>query len=358
MYLLSDYAGRAGLAAEDLPLLTPLLQELDTVAALTGCDVFIDCPIPGGAIVIAQAEPSGRSSLYRQDITGQLVSVDKEPAVFHTLRFGTVMRDIKATTQENRTVRQDAVPIRGSGGQIIGVLIREKDISGELSMQKKYRALAQQREASSGCAAPSGVDAYERAVHHWVKNDLNLAAGLLRLELRQCEQAESRAVLEAALSKLLSIVSVHDILSRGRAGESVSCLSLLHALADNARQLLSESQHISITLCGDDIPLSPEQMPAVAIVTSELVTNAIRHAFLGGRRGHISVSYMAGLRYSFIMVEDDGAGYDPHTASDGNGIVICSSTVEEKLHGTMQFRTGPAGTCAVFSMLTPAHETE
>ena len=53
MYLLSDYAGRAGLAAEDLPLLTPLLQELDTVAALTGCDVFIDCPIPGGAVVIA-----------------------------------------------------------------------------------------------------------------------------------------------------------------------------------------------------------------------------------------------------------------------------------------------------------------
>ena len=87
--------------------------------------------------MVAHARPSTAGSAYREIVTGQFATPEKEPAVFHALALQAPVRDIKAITQENRTVLQDVVPIFTPDQQCVALLIKEQDISGDLLREKK-----------------------------------------------------------------------------------------------------------------------------------------------------------------------------------------------------------------------------
>ena len=127
------------LTDDQVDLLERAAAAMQYTADLTGADIFIDCLDREGktAIVVAHAKPSGVISAYRRTVLGQAALPEKEPAVYHAFRTGMVVRDLKAVTQEDQTVRQDAAPIRDAGGRVIGVMIREKDISSTVTREKK-----------------------------------------------------------------------------------------------------------------------------------------------------------------------------------------------------------------------------
>ena len=95
-----------------------------------------------------------------------------EPAVYRALETRTPVRDIKAVTQEENMVRQDAVPIQGEDGSVIGILIGERDISKEIRKEQKYEAIARQPVAFGSVASrteSTAVRNARREVHHRVK---------------------------------------------------------------------------------------------------------------------------------------------------------------------------------------------
>ena len=112
-----------GLSGRDVERLEEVAASMQYTADLTGADIFIDCLDRAGetAIVVAHARPSGLRSAYHRPVLGQAALREREPAVYHAFGTGMVVRDLKAVTQEDKTVRQDAAPIRGEGERVIGV---------------------------------------------------------------------------------------------------------------------------------------------------------------------------------------------------------------------------------------------
>ena len=111
----------AGLSAQELDRLCRLEEELPLIAQLTGENVFIDCLARDGRVLVAaQAGQADEGSAYREKVVGQWVLPQREPAVFPAIRLMAPVRDLKAITQEDRVVRQNAVPIRGEGAAASG----------------------------------------------------------------------------------------------------------------------------------------------------------------------------------------------------------------------------------------------
>lgn len=106
-------------------------KNLQLISNLLQADVFIDCKTrdPDAAIVVAEAKPANRNSLYKDSVVGQLAYRSNEPAVMRTLDLGVATRDLRAITQENILVKQNVEPIFNENNQVIGCLIVEKDIS-------------------------------------------------------------------------------------------------------------------------------------------------------------------------------------------------------------------------------------
>ena len=121
--------------------LEELARQLPLIAELSACELFIDCVGDDGGVVVAHAWSNQLGSFYAAPAVGKHVSEEKEPAVFAAWRTGLVQRDLKAVTQEDRTVWQDVVPVYGSGRRCIALLIREKDISERVARDKNMPSL-------------------------------------------------------------------------------------------------------------------------------------------------------------------------------------------------------------------------
>lgn len=113
-------------------------KSLQLMADFYESDVFIDVldEYENFAIVVDHAIPEDKPSLYREKVVGKKALKENEPGVIETLKNGTVNKNIKALTQENKFVKQRIHPILNEE-KVVGVVIVEKDISNELESDFK-----------------------------------------------------------------------------------------------------------------------------------------------------------------------------------------------------------------------------
>jgi two-component sensor histidine kinase len=94
--------------------------------------------------------------------------------------------------------------------------------------------------------------------------------------------------------------------------------------------------------------LPSREATSLALATSELVQNAVKHAFAGRDRGRIGVQLRLGATESEVVVEDDGVGAErPPSPPRGIGLQLVETLVREDLKGRFESTASPAGTRAV-----------
>lgn len=341
-----------GLSSAEIRKLEEVEAQLPLISDLANADVFLDCLIDENtALVVAQASPAAGISVYNKPVVGEYAYRRNEPAVFHAFQVGVVVCDLKAITQENRAVRQNVAPIRNENNEIIGVLIREKDISADLQQQKKYEELARSREEQIPLVRTPDAEQEQNALalremHHRVKNSLQLVASILNLQARKASDPELQHILKENVSRVLSISGIHEILLNNKdTMQTVRSDTLLEKLRSNLQMLSPQDKSILLTVTGDSLVLSSDTATSVALVVTELVINAFQHAFEGRETGLVEVSVCKGELFHTIAVSDNGTGFPvEHQTHHSMGLRIVDATVRDKLKGKVHIASTAQGT--------------
>jgi two-component sensor histidine kinase len=227
---------------------------------------------------------------------------------------------------------------------VIALLIQEKDISEAILRGQKYDELARHDINPY----QTETETLSRAMHHWVKNNLQLIGSLINMSARAVSDQETKQILKENVARVLSIASVHDIMTTTA---HCTCHALCKKLCAGIESLIPSEQAIVFTVSGDDFPLESEQVTAIAIVINELLTNAIKHAFTGCDSGRINIDVQSGNAFYVMSVEDNGVGIpDGKACNKGFGLEIVTSLVHEKLKGEFRIRSGSDGTTAMFDI--------
>lgn len=183
------------------------------------------------------------------------------------------------------------------------------------------------REATARAEASTRA-ALEHALlgeaHHRVSNSLQTVAELLVLA-RPSDPDAARALDETA-ARVGGIAAVHRLLAR-EAGGTVSGAAVVSAVVANAGQ--ATRVHV------EDVELDVGDAQQLAIVTNELLTNALRHG-----APPVEVRLRRGPPIS-LEVEDHGPGLDDEPP--GLGFQLVHQIVEHGLHGHMAVADAPAG---------------
>lgn len=344
-----EIKARTGLSEAAIDQLEGIELTLPLMADLAGADLFIDCmeQPEGRMFVAAQAGPGHMPSAYQNSVVGCYAERKDEPAVYRAMETKAPVRDIKAVTQEERTVRQDVVPISDSIGNVIGVLIGERDVSRDILKEQKYEELVRLADQRPP-AHVSAETAARREVHHRVKNHLQLIASMMNLQARKTEHEEVRQAFRENIARVLSIASINELLTSGENGP-MPLMPFLEKLRQNLALLYDKEAFITLTLEGDELTVDPDQATDIAIVVNELVSNAYKHAFRGRDKGGIRLILKRGERYSSITVQDDGSGYDFHREEEqGLGMSLVKMTIRDKLGGKLYLTSDAGGTSATF----------
>ncbi|ALN73897.1 sensor histidine kinase [Aureimonas sp. AU20] len=164
------------------------------------------------------------------------------------------------------------------------------------------------REKERAVSERSRVELLLQDVNHRVGNNLAMVSGMLGLQISATGDANTKMQLRAAQERVATIANaqrrlrLRDDLSTTRADEIVeSALSDLRATLGPDRPVEIEAQLEPIVVDGRDAIY-------LAILTNEIVMNAVKHAFEGRERGRILVSLARAEEGVCLTVEDDGRG--------------------------------------------------
>lgn len=215
-------AQKTDLTPTDIERLSRLAESLQYISDLNGCDAFIDCiDRTGAAFVAAQSTPCFYSSRYKTSVVGQDALRENEPAVYHCFERSAPVHDTRAMTQENLIVQQDVAPIENEAGRVIGVMVCERDISREASLERKLDVSERERQelfnhaiaAQDAESASDKSTVYVREAYHRIKNDLQMLASTCNVRMRQAKEEETRLRLFETAQQILTIASFHDLLT-------------------------------------------------------------------------------------------------------------------------------------------------
>lgn len=131
-----------------------------------------------------------------------------------------------------------------------------------------------------------------REVHHRVKNNLQLIASIMNLQMRKAVTPEARTLIKGLHDRVMSLSSVHRELYQTSGLTDVRADELLSAITTQVLRMgASPSRPLNLTTELDPIRLTPDQSVPLSLLLTEALTNVLKHA--GGsssRRIELTVS--------------------------------------------------------------------
>jgi two-component sensor histidine kinase len=189
-------------------------------------------------------------------------------------------------------------------------------------------------------------DATIREIHHRVKNNLQTVAALLRLQARRTENEEARVALNESVRRVTAIAAVHDMLSMS-VDEEVD----LDEVVDRLLPMMADvstvnTSPITVRRDGSLGVLAADRATPLVMVLTELVQNAIEHAFEPGIRGSVTIRAERSARWLDVVINDDGRGLPNGFSlerSDRLGLQIVRTLVNAELGGSIGLHPGTEG---------------
>jgi len=235
------------------------------------------------------------------------------------------------------TVLFRALPLRPRG-EVLGALLLMQDVT---ELRRRDRQILSK-------------DATIREIHHRVKNNLQTVAALLRLQARRVRAPEARLALEESMRRVSSIALVHETLSVS-VDEDIDFDEIVDRLVVMLSDVMGSAGRIGVTRSGSFGDIPAEVATALVLVLTELVQNAIEHAFPGDAAGLVEIIAERARGKLTVTISDDGVGLPPDFASETSdrlGLQIVRTLLSAELAGSLEFRSHDdgAGAAAVVSM--------
>jgi len=161
-------------------------------------------------------------------------------------------------------------------------------------------------------------------LQHRVANSLQIIASVLMQSARRAP-TESRSYLVDAHSRVMSVAALQHHLATASAGE-VELRAYFTELCESiAASMIPDHDKLTLTVEADRADATSDVSVSLGLVVTELVINALKHAFPGDRAGHVVVSYATNGRDWTLSVSDNGvgmpAGREPAKGGLGTSII-------------------------------------
>jgi PAS domain S-box-containing protein len=174
-----------------------------------------------------------------------------------------------------------------------------------------------------------------REIHHRVKNNLQVIASLLDLQAA-ITYPEARAAFAEGRQRVYSMALVHELLYQSRDLASIELDEYLRRLVTTVAKSYRPAGNIQLITRAPGVQLDIDTAVPCGLIVNELVSNALKHAFPGGRSGHIEVSLERDADDRFVLtVSDDGVGMPPEVELESTrtlGLRIVAALTHQ-LHG-------------------------
>lgn len=236
----------------------------------------------------------------------------------------------------HRTMYLNARQVVYKEGAETTILLGIEDVTERRTLEREKDELLQQRKVML------------EELQHRIANSLQLIAGIILMKASRVESPETRAHLHDAHNRVMSIAAVQAQLHVSGTVGPIDMLPYLSKLcASLATSMIGDNRQITIKVVGEGGVAAPREAESIGLIATELVMNAIKHAFpVEQSNGRIVIAYDVDGTNWKLSVADNGVGRPDGTFAQsktglGTGIV---KALAQQLGAKIETLADPVGT--------------
>jgi PAS domain S-box-containing protein len=265
--------------------------------------------------------------LYHPD--GTPLSHDQSPMAV-ALREGRAIRNAEAVAERPDGSRVPFIPyptpLRDSAGQIAGAINMLVDISERKQAETQQQVL-------------------RRELNHRVRNNMQMLQILLSEGARRTKSAEAREVLNEAGGRVNAMAAAQGVLYTTPDAARFNARDFINTVCEAVKQTFSHQFDID---CGaDDFQLLNDTAMPLALITNELLTNAVKHGLKSEDAGAVRVRLTTEISSFLLYVEDQGPGFDLQSVRHRSSGLALVEGLARQLGGRFQVTRSPVTRCSV-----------
>ncbi|WP_211262981.1 sensor histidine kinase [Rubellimicrobium mesophilum] len=168
-----------------------------------------------------------------------------------------------------------------------------------------------------------------RELNHRIANSLQIIASVLLQGARTVQSEEARLHINEAHHRLMSVAELQRQLALSHLERVVLADYLASLCRSIGASMIRDPSRLTIEVDVDDSVVTPEVSLSLGLIVTELVINALKHAFPDQRGGRIVVGFASTGEGWELTVRDDGVGLPegPDQAKAGLGSNIVRALV-------------------------------
>ena len=216
------------------------------------------------------------------------------------------------------------------------LLLSIEDVTGRRASERLLQSVSDQK------------DTLLQEMSHRVANSLQIIASILMLKARSVQSEETREHLEDAHRRVMSVASLQQHLKASGKGEQIDVGKYLSTLCETlSGSMIRERRPITLDVVAGAGAVTSEQAVSIGLIVTELVINALKHAFPRNvKAGRIVVGYEVKGDDWKLSVSDNGIGI-PKGNSSGKPIGLGTTLVKalaQQLEGKVEIVSSRKGT--------------
>ncbi len=210
------------------------------------------------------------------------------------------IQEVHIMKTDNPSYHFDAhlLPELAPNGSIQSVLAIGHDLSDHKRAEERIQQTLQENEILL------------KEVRYRVKNNLQLLSSLLKLQAEFIQDPRDLALFQDSQNRIRSMAIVHEQLYRSEDLAHSDFRACVRSLTTHLlRSYSRDSNRVWLRTEIEEVLLGVEKAIPCGLLVSELVSNALKHAFPEGREGEIVVRLsQVGPHVCALVVSDDGIG--------------------------------------------------
>ncbi|HIK28732.1 MAG: PAS domain S-box protein [Oscillatoriaceae bacterium SKW80] len=223
-------------------------------------------------------------------------------------------------------------------------VIKDKKTAQPINFATVTRDITERKQAEEQIKASlQEKEVLLTEIHHRVKNNLQVISSLLKLQSRYTQDKATLDMLRESQNRVKSMALIHEKLYQSPALAQIEFADYIQTLARNLLYSYSvDVNAVKLEIRVDNVYLNIDTAIPCGLLINELVSNALKHAFPGGRKGTIWIEfYQVADNQLLLIVKDNGIGFPEgldfrNTGSLGLRLV---DSLTNQLEGTVEMDT-------------------
>ena len=220
--------------------------------------------------------------------------------------------------EAERYIELQSVPVRYQGKTVLMTVGQE--VTERVRFEQELKQSLREKEVLL------------QEIHHRVKNNLAVISSLLQIQRFSSDNELVNKVLSEGEVRIKSMALIHEKLYQAESLSEIDFKFYIDDLIKTINQTITIDDRIAIHLECESVNLNVNQAVPCALIISELLSNAVEHAFTEQCEGEVHISMTEKNGMVTVRVKDNGKGLPEGFEKEemnSMGITIVSTLIHQ-----------------------------